>query len=128
MASVLEPHEFGEHDDMLGAHLPAEALVGEAPLFRFRLRQLLAFVTAICALLTALVCTSGLIALALAIVAAVVAMHVFATTLGNTLQARMSVEQRLPRSTTQMDPKIPCVTDQADTFAAVRSRPLSPWH
>lgn len=128
MASVFETYEFGEHDDILGAHSPAEPVVAESPLFRFRLRQLLAFVTAICALLTALVCASGVIALALTIMAAVVAMHVFATTLGNTLQTRMKLEKHSRLPTTPIDPMIPCVSDQSDTFAAVRSQPLSPWH
>src|SRR3954463_8265900 len=82
MASVLQTFEFGKQDDIVAAaQTPAEALAVDAPLFRFRLRQLLAFVAATCALLAALVSASGVIALALTIVAAVVAMHVFATSL-----------------------------------------------
>src|SRR3954451_3274408 len=129
MASVLQTFELGEQDDIVAAaQTPAEALAVDAPLFRFRLRQLLAFVAATCALLAALVSASGVIALALTIVAAVVAMHVFATSLGNTLQSRINSERRSPASPPGFDPAIPCVTRQGDTFATALSEPLSPWH
>src|SRR3954464_13239102 len=129
MASVLQTFEFGKQDDIVAAaQTPAEALAVDAPLFRFRLRQLLAFVAATCALLAALVSASGVVALALTIVAAVVTMHVFATSLGHTLQARINSEYRSPLSCPQLDPTIPCVTTQGDTFGNAQSQPLSPWH
>src|SRR4051794_36731140 len=128
MASVLKTCDFVEPENVLASHASAEVAAADVPLFRFRLRQLLAFVAAICGLLAALVSAGGLVAVALTIVASVVVMHVFATSLGNTLQARINSEKRSPASNLQVDPSIPCVTKQGERLAAVRSRPLSPWH
>jgi hypothetical protein len=128
MASVLETVELGDKDSILAAPALGEVVANDVPLFRFRLRHLLAFVAASCTLLAAIVSASGIIALALTIVAAVVAMHVFATILGHTLQTRIKFERRSPSARPELHPTIPCVTNQADIFATVRSQPLSPWH
>jgi hypothetical protein len=75
-----------------------EAPFKETPLFRFRLRQLLGFMAAVCGFLAALASVGGLTCLVLVVAGAVIFMHVFATALSHRLQARTESERRLRQS------------------------------
>jgi hypothetical protein len=71
---------------------PAQA-PPESPLFRFRLRHLLLFVTGISLLLAGLVTLQGIPALAFLLAALVVTFHVFSTALGSRLRSHTDREQ-----------------------------------
>lgn len=65
----------------------------DSPLFRFRLRHLLLFVTGISLLLAGLVTLPGVPALAFLLAALVVTFHVFSTALGSRLRSHADREQ-----------------------------------
>jgi hypothetical protein len=65
----------------------------ESPLFRFRLRHLLLFVTGISLLLAGLVTLQGIPALAFLLAALVITFHVFSTALGSRLRSHADHEQ-----------------------------------
>jgi hypothetical protein len=68
------------------ASFPKAPLPAELPLFRFRLRHLLAFFAVVSALLTELVAAQGVAGLILLVVTLVVMAHVTATSLGTRLR------------------------------------------
>ncbi|HEX2477176.1 MAG TPA: hypothetical protein VHK01_20640 [Lacipirellulaceae bacterium] len=76
----------------VGRSTPSEA-APESPLFRFRLRHLLAFVAAVSLLLAGLVTLQGIPALAFLLAALVVTFHVFSTALGSRLRSHSDREQ-----------------------------------
>jgi hypothetical protein len=76
----------------VGRATPSE-LPLESPLFRFRLRHLLVFVTAVSLLLAGLVTLHGVPALAFLLAALVVTFHVFSTALGSRLRSHADLEQ-----------------------------------
>ena len=105
------------------------AVYSDTPLFRFRLRQLFAFVAAICAILTATASVSGLTCLALLLVAAVIFMHVFATALSRSLQARTESQRRHQALFPATNGELPTSLDGHVTHTqVVRSATRSPWH
>jgi hypothetical protein len=95
----------------------------QLPLFRFRLRQLMWFVTLVCLLLTAVASSSGLIALVLILATLVVSFHLLSTAIGFQLRshADRSIALHSPPS------------DRIE-FAELRediqrlAMPRSPWH
>jgi hypothetical protein len=93
----------------------------ELPLFRFGLKQLLAFVAALSALLTALVIADGLTATVLLLAALVVAAHVFSTALGSRLRAHANQLQR-KRGATVLPP------DTGHRPQGGHLTPLPYWH
>jgi hypothetical protein len=106
-----------------------EAPFKETPLFRFRLRQLLGFMAAVCGFLAALASVGGLTCLVLVVAGAVIFMHVFATALSHRLQARTESERRLRQSLRFEKGDLPAsFRAQSANVAAVRSAPRSPWH
>jgi hypothetical protein len=96
----------------------------DLPPFRFGLRQLLAFVTITCLLMTAMVLSGGLIALALVLATLVVVFHVFSTALGTQLRSHAD-HLRIHNSSQQG-------ADQRAQSAGPRinatPQPRSPWH
>jgi hypothetical protein len=96
----------------------------EPHLFRFRLRQLLAVVTIICLLLTAIVYSSGLAAAVLLLATLVVVFHVFSTALATQLRSHTdrSVALHSPPFVERSQP----VADANQPLPACM--PRSPWH
>jgi hypothetical protein len=108
---------------------PSGDATADVPLFRFGLRQLLLFVAGVCALLTAIVSTKGLLGLVIVVATIVVAMHVFATALGTHLQSRTE-QARLRQQ--QAQPVLgelgTSLSDRSAKLEAIRNAPRSPWH
>jgi hypothetical protein len=110
-------------------HREDEASFEDTPLFRFRLRQLFAFVAGICALLTAFASVSGLACLILLVAAAVIFMHIFATALSRRLQAETENEcHRRQTASAEAGELRGLAGEKFANVAAVRSRARSPWH
>jgi hypothetical protein len=102
---------------------PASAsLNSDLPLFRFRLRQLLAFVTLICLLMAAMVTWNGLTALVLLLATLVVSLHLFSTALGTQLRWHAN------RTRSQHSATHACETTADRTPASFGPRSRSPWH
>ncbi len=95
----------------------------ELPLFRFRLRQLLAFVAFVSLLLAAVVSTQGITALALLLATLVVVLHVFGTALGT--QLRSHADHSLVN---EDDPAGPPIHHMGTSPEVPRPQPRSPWH
>src|SRR5262249_21362016 len=129
MATVLTTIAPAENCVDRPAQRRGEEAPKDSPLFRFGLRQLFAFVAAICALLAAMVTLSGLKFLILLVAVAVVVMHVFATALGSCLQSRTEREQRRQTADDVSRSDLPMpFRSQLEGVQAVRSAPRSPWH
>jgi hypothetical protein len=75
-------------DEGIAAISPNCGLASKSPLFRFRLRHLLFFVTAVSFLLAGLVTFQGIPAIAFLLAALVVAFHVFGNALGSKLRSQ----------------------------------------
>ncbi len=127
MASVLTT--IRQIENRTGMRAEQVRIQGSAPLFRFGLKQLLVFVAAICALLAAMVSSSGLTSLVLLLAVAVIVMHVFATALGTRLQLRTEQEQLRQLATQPSVYKSSTsAPDQSAKLQAIRLAPRSPWH
>jgi hypothetical protein len=115
------PTDLETPRDAIGSTLrPAS---DDLPLFRFRLRQLLIFVSLISLLMAAMTTWSGLTALALLLATLVVTFHVFSTALGTQLRwhANRTLRERAAS---------PAIDTLAGPARAASSRPQtrSPWH
>lgn len=128
MASVLINTAAAEHRADFPSVSSLRTSPAEVPLFRFRLRQLLLFVTVVCALLGAMASTNGLTALLLWIAAAVVAMHVFATALGSRLRSETDAEQSQNAAIPKIGEVRAAEFERSARIAAIQSAPRSPWH
>ena len=100
----------------------------DPPLFHFGLRQLFLFVAVISGLFTALALTQGLTALVILLMAIIVAMHVFATSLGSHLRARADRHQVFEAADRLPIESIASVAERSERLAFVLSSPRSPWH
>jgi hypothetical protein len=114
-----------------GFHKPSQttpplpiAASEDLPLFRFRLRQLLAVVTFLSLLMAALVLLGGPLAMALVMVTLVVALHVLGTALGTQLRSRAKTRQSLEPS---VSGAIHCAGSPT-TRGHEEHRRRSPWH
>ncbi len=94
------------------------------PPLRFRLRQLLAFVTLVSLLMAAMVIAGGLLASALLLAALVVTVHLFSTAVGTRLQAHANHPRTVAASQRADDP--PAIS--ADLLRDAQAGPRSPWH
>jgi hypothetical protein len=129
MATVLTTTAITQDCRNASEYREDEAISNATPLFRFRLRQLLAFVAAICALLTAIASVSGLTCLILLVAGAVIFMHVFATALSRRLQAGTDSERRRHSSFSNANADSSGIVQaQFASVQAIRSAPRSPWH
>jgi hypothetical protein len=98
----------------------------DLPLFRFRLRHLLAFVTFACLLLAAMVIWQGITALVLLLATLVIGFHLLSTALGSQLRVHANrIQHRdLPEYLSQV-PRMALDTIQSNQ----PSKPTrSPWH
>jgi hypothetical protein len=127
MAAVLINTRFAENRAESGVAL-SHASAANVPQFRFRLRQMLLFVTVICTVLGAIASTNGLLGLLLWIAAAVVAMHVFATTLGSRLRSESDAEQTRNAMAYRLDDAKAAECERSARIAAIQAAPRSPWH
>jgi hypothetical protein len=101
----------------------AEETGDELPLFRFRLRQLLWFVTLACLLLTAVASSSGLTAMVLILATLVVSFHLLSTAIG--FQLRSHADRSIAHHATQHNhPEFLGPQDDIPKATA----PRSPWH
>lgn len=100
----------------------------ELPLFRFGLRQLLAFVAALCCLLTGMVISQGVMSLVLLLAALVVAAHVTGTALGSRLRAHadQQIVARLSESRS-LEPKAVVVPPRQAHFWHCHGRQMRGW-
>jgi hypothetical protein len=106
---AVPPSAASQHDDL--------------PLFRFRLRQLLAFVTLLSLLMAAMATWHGLTALVLLLATLVVSFHLFSTALGTQLRWHAN---RL-RGQSPATPALPTPADRVQP-ATSQTLPRSPWH
>jgi hypothetical protein len=81
-------------------HVPAAAksVPADPPLFRFRLRQLFFFVSAVSVILAAIALSQGVAALAMLLAVLVVAAHLFSTALASRLRERTDEAKALARA------------------------------
>ena len=131
MPSVLTTTTFVPAESRTDSRVaqPQSNSPADVPLFRFGLRQLFAFVAAICALLAAMASSSGQAAMVLLLAVAVVVMHVFATALGTRLQSRTEQERLRQRAAQPKgDKSISSASERFAKIQAIRSAPRSPWH
>jgi hypothetical protein len=108
---------------------PADAELGpvEPPLFRFRLRQLFYFVSAVSFILAATVLSQGVAALAMLLAALVVAAHLFSTALASRLRSRADNAQALARALGTVPPAADQLFEHSNSPAIPRCA-RSPWH
>jgi hypothetical protein len=102
---------------------PRTSASDDLPLFRFRLRQLLAFVTLLSLLMAAMATSSELTAAVLLLATLVVSLHLFSTALGS--QLRCHANRTLSRRAAKP------AADTTTAHALPRSlqpQPRSPWH
>jgi hypothetical protein len=97
----------------------------ELPLFRFRLRHLLAFVTFACLLLAAMVIWQGVTAVVLLLATLVIGFHLLSTALGSQLRIHANRIQRrdLPEYLSQVSN---AAVDNCRSNPQTHAR--SPWH
>jgi hypothetical protein len=101
----------------------------DLPLFRFGMRQLLAFVSLVSLLMAGMATFSGLIALVLLLATLVVSFHLFSTALGTQLRwhANRKQSQSLPTpAAAQPFVPRPALPDQRSPWHKCHSTPL-PW-
>jgi hypothetical protein len=92
----------------------------DLPLFRFGLRQLLAFVALLSTLLGAMVAAGGPLALLLLVAALVIGLHVTSTALGTKLRSRADRGQANDQHPRSQAP--------AEAWPPLNVPPRSPWH
>jgi hypothetical protein len=114
------PTEFHAPRDPATSAAPSS---DELPLFRFGLRQLLAFVSLVSLLMAAMVMSTGWTALALLLATLVVSFHLFSTALGSQLRWHANRLQNQQSATPGME-KLPSLP----RYESSQPPPRSPWH
>jgi hypothetical protein len=119
---------FGSHDktaQLAGATLPSSA---DAPLFRFRLRQLFLAFAALSAVFAAVALSHGMAGPAILLAIVVVFMHVFATSLGTKLRDQSDDQYAFEAANQMPTGAIASAQERSARLLAIRSQARSPWH
>lgn len=101
-----------------------------APLFRFHLRQMLAFVALASAVMAVLVSVSGPMAMSLVIAFTVIGLHLFSTALGSRLRLQASQVGRnvVPKDVAETPTVQSSSLQEANRANSMASTAPAPWH